>query len=295
MTIEKLKNEYPFEPQSFNIDGITMSYLDEGPRDGETIVMLHGNPTWSFYYRNLVKALSGKYRVIVPDHIGCGLSSKPQEYNYRLATHVSNLTKLLESLNVDSITLVMHDWGGAIGMGYGVDHPTKIKRLVIFNTAAFLSDRIPLSINFCRIPVIGEIAVRLFNAFLGAGVYLGFGSDKTDRIKNEVREGYIYPYPNSQNRIAIARFVQDIPMSPKHPTYQLIKSIGEKLSQFKETPTEIIWGMKDFCFDETFLKKWIEHLPNANVHRFEDAGHWVVEDSHEKIIPILNSFMESKD
>jgi haloalkane dehalogenase len=293
VTIEQLKNEYPFEPQSFDIDGLTMSYLDEGSRDGETIVLLHGNPTWSFYYRNLVKGLSDRYRVIVPDHIGCGLSSKPQDYPYNLATHISNLTKLIKHLNLGPITLAMHDWGGAIGMGYAIDNRDEIKRLVIFNTAAFLSDRIPASINFCRIPVIGEIVVRLFNGFLGAGLYLGFGSEKSNRIKNEVREGYLYPYRNSHDRIAIARFVQDIPMSPNHPTYPLVKSIGEKLTQFREVPAEIIWGMKDFCFDETFLKRWMEYLPGAKVRRFEDAGHWVVEDAHEKIIPILNNFMES--
>ena len=106
---------YPFKSNFLNIDGIKYHYLDEG--SGETIVMLHGNPTWSFYYRNLIIGLRDNYRIIVPDHIGCGMSDKPQDYSYHLENHIKNLTIFLQTLNIPNLRLIVHDWGGPIGLG----------------------------------------------------------------------------------------------------------------------------------------------------------------------------------
>ncbi len=118
--------------------GLRYHYIDEG--QGPPVVMVHGNPSWSIYYRNLVEALRSTHRCIVPDHIGCGFSDKPDDsnYAYTLSQRIEDLESLLESLNLtEPITLVVHDWGGAIGMGYATRHPEKIARLVILNTAAF--------------------------------------------------------------------------------------------------------------------------------------------------------------
>ena len=290
INLESIKGEYPFQPHTFDIDGLSMNYIDEG--SGEPIVMLHGNPTWSFYYRKLVAPLGGRCRVVVPDHIGCGLSSKPQRYRYTLATHIDNLTRLIDHLGLKDITLAVHDWGGAIGIGYAVRHPENVKRIVVFNTAAFLSPNIPPSINLCRTPILGEFVMRGLNGFLGAGVHLRFGMAKPERFTDEVKEGYLAPYRTWHDRVAIARFVQDIPMSMDHPTYNLLLSIQESLGLLKDKPMRIIWGMNDFCFTEKFLESWMKYFPEAEIHRMEDAGHWVVEDSYEKIIPLLESFME---
>ena len=136
---KELLDLYPYQSRFLPLDSqspdgnLNYHYLDEGK--GETLLMLHGNPTWSFYYRNLVKGLKDKYCCVVPDHIGCGFSDKPQIYNYTLFQHIDNLEYLIDQLQLKDITLVMHDWGGAIGMGYAVRHPQNIKRLVIFNTA----------------------------------------------------------------------------------------------------------------------------------------------------------------
>ena len=138
MELDDIKDLYPFESNFLELeDGLKMHYIDEG--EGEVLLMLHGNPTWSFYYRNLIQSFQKKYRCIAPDHIGCGLSDKPQDYNYTLSTHIDNLEQLVNSLGLKDITLVMHDWGGSIGMGLAVRQPKLIKRLIIFNTAAFLS------------------------------------------------------------------------------------------------------------------------------------------------------------
>jgi len=289
VNLNEIKSEYPFTPKVLKIGSLDYSYLDEG--FGETIVMVHGNPTWSFYYRKLVKALRGDYRVVVPDHIGCGLSSKPGAYNYRLEQHTANLTNLIDTLGLKDITLMMHDWGGAIGMGYAVAHPENIKRLVIFNTSAFVSKNIPPSINFCKTPLIGSFVVRGLNGFVSPAVNLSFATAKKELFTREVKKGYLSPYSSWAERVAIDSFVKDIPMKESHPSWEMLKSIENKLHLLKEKPKKIIWGMQDFCFNETFLNKWLEIYPDADTLRLDDCGHFVVEDGYEQIVPTLNAFM----
>ena len=283
-----MTNLYPFSSHSLQLDRLRYHYLDEG--SGENLLMLHGNPTWSFYYRNLILGLKGSYRCVVPDHMGMGKSDKPQDYPYTLSRHIDNLEKLADHLELDDITLVVHDWGGAIGMGFAVRHPERIRRLVIFNTAAFLSSEIPLSLSLCRIPGFGAIAIRGFNVFARGAIR--WACVKQERMTEEVRAGYLAPYDNFANRVANLRFVQDIPMSPDSPSYYVIQHIEENLKLFQEHPVQIIWGAHDFVFNEHFLKRWQEIFPQAEVHRMEDAGHYVVEDAHERILPLLYEFLQ---
>ncbi|VAX22650.1 Haloalkane dehalogenase-like protein [hydrothermal vent metagenome] len=293
----EIKRLYPFTPQKLDLNGLSLSYLDEGPKGpkgAHTLVMLHGNPTWSFYYRNLVTALSPDFRVIVPDHMGCGLSDKPQDYDYSLKTHIDNLSALIEHLGIEEMTLVMHDWGGAIGMGYAVSHRDKIKSLVIFNTAAFTFSHIPFRINICRIPVLGEIIVRGFNGFVGAAVTGNMATAKPERFTKEARAGYLAPYDSWASRIAIHRFVRDIPIKKSHKSYSTLKKIENGLELFSEAPALVIWGKKDWCFDERFLDIWRGKLKNAETYIMEEAGHFVVEDAHEKIVPLMRSFLSRR-
>lgn len=286
--INILKELYPFKSNYIDLEGLKYHYLDEGR--GDPVVMLHGNPTWSFYYRHLISGLKGQYRVIVPDHIGCGLSDKPQKYNYCLQQHIDNLDVLLGKLKLKKITFVFHDWGGAIGMGWAVRHPKRVNRFVIFNTAAFLLPRIPFRISICRIPVFGDIAVRFFNAFAGLSIYIA--CKKRERMTPEVKAGYLAPYDNYANRIGILRFVQDIPMTPKDHSYSLMRGIESRLSQFRDHPMLIIWGEKDFCFNDHFLSRWKAYFPKAEVKKVSNAGHYVVEDAWEKIVPWMKDFFK---
>lgn len=285
--LEEFKSLYPFQSRYLRLDSHRYHYLDEG--QGDVLLMLHGNPTWSFFYRNLVIGLQDKYRCVVPDHMGCGLSDKPQKYDYTLARHIQNLETLVDRLNLRDISLVMHDWGGAIGMGYAVRHPGRVKRLILFNTAAFLSRRIPLSINLCRMPVFGTIAIRCFNAFAGLAVLRA--CKRRERMTPQVRAGYLAPYDSYANRIANLRFVQDIPMSPKVPSYSLTQSIESQLEKFRDRPVLILWGKLDFCFDDYYLERWRGYFPDAEIHEFPDAGHYVVEDAHERIVPLMRKFL----
>jgi len=288
-SIEPFRDLYPFESHFIELDSNRLHYLDEG--QGETLLMLHGNPTWSFYYRNLVKGLRSQFRCVVPDHMGCGLSDKPQEYNYTLSQHIDNLATLVDHLNLDNITLVVHDWGGAIGMGFAVRHPDKVKRLVCFNTSAFLANRIPFSINLCRNSIIGPLAILRFNLFARLGT--SWASKQPGRMRGRVRKGYLAPYNSPENRIANLRFVQDIPMTPDIPSYPVVEHIESQLGYFRDRPTLIVWGMKDFCFTDYFLDRWKKYFPNAEVHEVEQAGHYVVEDADEQIIPWMVQFLKN--
>ncbi|MGP0564719.1 MULTISPECIES: alpha/beta fold hydrolase [unclassified Nitrospina] len=291
VSIDGFQRIYPFESHYLDLNGLRYHYLDEG--QGEVLLMLHGNPTWSFYYRNLVRALRSQYRCVVPDHMGCGLSDKPQDYNYTLNQHIDNVERLVEHLQLDNITLVLHDWGGAIGMGLAVRHPDKIKRLVVFNTAAFLADRIPFSINLCRKPFIGEVAILQWNLFARMG--LVWASRQRHRLTPEVRKGYLAPYNSPENRIANLRFVHDIPMDPSVPSYSVVEHIESRLGYFRDRPVLIVWGMKDFCFNEYFLDRWKGYFPNAEVHEVEEAGHYIVEDAYEDIIPWMLNFFKRNE
>ena len=280
---------YPFSSNIIELEKFRYHYLDEGS-GGEPLLMLHGNPTWSFYYRNLILGLKDSYRCVVPDHMGMGFSDKPQNYPYTLSQHIDNLEKLLDQIKLDNITLVVHDWGGPIGMGFAVRHPERIKRLVIFNTAAFLSCKIPVSLKLCRVPGLGAIAIRGFNAFARTAIY--WACKKQERMTKEVRSGYLEPYDNFFSRVATLRFVQDIPMNPDSPSYPVVQDIEENLKLFRDHPVKIIWGAHDFVFNDHFLNRWKEIYPQAEVHRIEDAGHYVVEDAHEKILPMLKEFFK---
>ena len=282
-----LKGEYPFNPHFHMIEKEKLHYIDEG--QGDTLLMLHGNPTWSFFYRNLAKYFSqNNYRVVVPDHIGCGLSSKPQDYDYSLEHHINNTLSLIEKLKLKDITLIVHDWGGAIGMGVATRRPDLIKSIIIMNTAAFRSIEIPWRINILRNPV-GEWFIRSFNGFALPATTMAV----IKPLSSEVKKGYILPYNNYESRIATAKFVRDIPMNDKHPTYKTLFGIEEKLKTLK-VPVLILWGEKDFCFTTNYQKRWLEYFPNAKVRTWPDAGHYLVEDKSPEVINEIEIFLKEE-
>lgn len=248
--VQPFQELYPFQSNVLSIDTLKYHYLDEG--EGDPLLMLHGNPTWSFYYRSLVRGLRHQNRCVVPDHIGCGLSDKPQDYDYTLERHIENLERLVDHLQLDPITLVLHDWGGAIGMGFAVRHPEKIKRIVLFNTAAFLAERIPLSINLCRNNIFGKVAIQWMNGFAGLGPV--FCTKRPGSMTPMIKKGYLAPYDTPANRIANFKFVQDIPMSPEVPSYGIVKHIESQLGYFRDKPVMIVWGKRILCLMIIFCR-----------------------------------------
>lgn len=283
-------SDYPFKSHFFTIahfnnQDIKMHYLDEG--EGEPLVLLHGNPTWSFYYRTVIQKFRSQFRMIAPDHIGSGFSDKPENYPYRLSDHIQNLSLLLNHLNITSdVTLVVHDWGGAIGFGWAVNNCAKVKRIIVLNTAAFWLPDVPKRIAMLRMPYLGEWIIRFLNGFAWPATWMAV----TKRLSPTAKAGLLAPYDSWKNRIGIARFVQDIPLTFKHPTYHTLRSIEEKLPELA-CPKLIIWGMKDFCFHHSFLEKWLTIYPTAKLICLASAGHYVLEDASEEVVEAMNYFL----
>lgn len=286
-----LKEHYPFCSNYFlPLDGPhKMHFVDHHKTrcNDKNLVMLHGNPTWSFFYRNLIKDLSEHFRVIAPDHMGCGLSDKPQNYNYTLKQHIDNLEDLIDNkLKLKSVSLIVHDWGGAIGFGYAVRHPEKIEKITILNTAAFTDTKIPKRINICKTPVIGEWFIRIFNGFAYPATFM----TTTKGLSSIIKEGFLLPYNNYKNRIATAKFVTDIPLSSTHPSFKTLLDIENKL-QTLTCPKFLLWGARDFCFDLHYFKKWQQIYPDAAFKLLENAGHYLLEDELEEALSAVRPFL----
>ena len=283
---------YPFKSNVLDSGGLRYHYIDEGT--GPPIVMLHGNPTWSFYYRELVEALRDTHRCIVPDHIGCGLSDKPgdAQYSYTLSRRVVDLEYLLDHLNItENVSLVLHDWGGMIGMAAAVRRPERIARIVILNTAAFMPPNnkpLPWQLKLLRRKgTLSEFLVRGLNLFAWPATWMA----TVKGLAPEVKAGLLAPYDSWANRIATLRFVQDIPTGDGDPAYGVARQTDDGLQKLSAKPMLICWGMKDFVFDADYLAEWQRRFPNAQVHRFRNAGHYVLEDARDEVISLVRDLL----
>ena len=257
--------------------------------------MIHGNPTWSFYYRELVKALSPQFRTIVPDHLGCGFSDKPDSslYGYSLVDRVNDIEFLIDKLKLKGkINLIAHDWGGMIGMAYALKYRKKIGRIIILNTAAFLppeGKRLPFRLWIIRkMKSLAPFFVQRLNLFAISALYMATAKG----LNKNVKAGLIAPYNSPGNRTAILKFVEDIPLCGSHKSYGLIKEVDNNLYKLKDIPMMICWGKKDFVFDDDYLSQWRYRFPKAKVREFPQAGHYILEDVPELIIPLIKKFLE---
>ncbi|MDR3234910.1 MAG: alpha/beta fold hydrolase [Planctomycetaceae bacterium] len=288
----------PFDSHYLTLSGgLRYHYVDEqryrnadrNIQEREVLLFVHGNPTWSFYWRNIIKAFRDRFRCIAVDHIGCGLSDKPKEseYPFTLQRRIDDLCRLIETLDLKHVTLVAHDWGGAIGTGAAVKMPERFDRFVFLNTAAFRSEYCPLRIRLCRIPFLGRWMIQGLNLFALAALWTA----SAKRLPQDVRQGLLFPYNNWHNRTAVYRFVQDIPLSPHHSSYETLKNIEETLPLFREKPVCLIWGMLDWCFSPEYLKRFLQFFPEANVCRIADAHHLVVEDAPDETVQAIEGFI----
>lgn len=285
---------FPFESHWLDLGTCKMHYLDEGPRDAPVVMMLHGNPTWSFYYRNLVLSLRDRFRCIVPDHVGCGLSDKPgdADYPYRLDRRVADIETLYQHLGIkDPISMVVHDWGGMIGFAWAAHHQAAISNTVILNTAAFplpSDKKFPFALWLAAKTPLGNLLVRGLNAFAGLATLVGFKKP----VSKAIRNAYTGPYDSWHNRIATLRFVQDIPVTESDRGFDLVKASEANLVNFRNKPCLIAWGEKDFVFDEPFLRKWRGHLPSARVLSYPDCGHYILEDGGAALVTEISAFLD---
>jgi haloalkane dehalogenase len=274
-----------------------MHFIDEGPHDAPIVLMVHGNPTWSFYYRNLVIALRDRYRCIVPDHIGCGLSDKPgdSQYPYTLERRISDLGALMDHIQPTvPVNMIVHDWGGMIGFGWAAERPDTIGTMIIGNTAAFplpAEKKLPAALWLVRNTKIGALLVQGMNAFSGIAARVAFKKP----VSEEVRKAYTGPYDSWDNRIATLRFVQDIPLKTEDPGFNIIQMTESRLPEFAAKPCLLAWGMKDFVFDHHFLRQWKQVFPQAKVLEHPDCGHYIFEDGGEALTRAISDFMDGNE
>ena len=289
---------YPFPSRFLELaGGVKMHYVETGAQDEDgcanrpTVLCVHGNPTWSFTYRRVLAELSSQVRVVAVDHVGCGLSDKPQEYPYSLEQHIANLVQLIVQLDLRHVTLLVHDWGGAIGLGAGLRVLERIEGATILNTAAFPPPYIPWRIAACRIPILGNWAMRQLNIFALAALKMTL--HRLPKLDENVAAGLIAPYSNWANRVAIARFVQDIPRTPGDPTWQLLAEIEQQLGSYGTRPIKLIWGMHDWCFRSECLHRFQRLLPLAQTQELSDVGHYVMEEAADEVLAALRSQLAS--
>jgi pimeloyl-ACP methyl ester carboxylesterase len=205
-----------------------------------------------------------------------GLSEKPGNYDYRLASRIADIEGLVDRLGLRKIHLVVHDWGGAIGFGVAVGRPSRVGRIVILNTAAFATSRITRRKALCRAPVIGELNVRGLNGFAEPATWMAMAAR---RLSWDQRRGYLHPYGSWAARIGVHRFIRDIPLEKTHPSRETLEGIEARLQTLSSHEKLIVWGGRDFCFDDTFLSRWRKIFPEARLERLPQAGHYVLEDA----------------
>jgi len=285
--------EYPFASNYLQLGEHKLHYVDEQGVDAgghDPVLMVHGNPTWSFYWRRMIACLSPNRRTVAVDHLGCGLSDKPANYDYCLQNHIDNLCRLIDELDLQNVTLMAHDWGGSIGLGALLARKERFKKIVLFNTGAFPPPYIPFRIRVCRWPLIGKLGVQGFNLFARAATFMA--TEQKGGLPKNVADGLLAPYNTWAHRVAIYHFVKDIPLSKSHPTWEVLDRIEAGLKELADWPILMAWGMKDWCFRPECLERFNRHWPEAEVHRIADAGHYVIEDAAEEVGQKVQEFLQ---
>lgn len=268
--------EYPFEPNYFSLASGNMHYVDEGT--GAPVLLLHGNPDWSFSYRKVIKMLTNSHRCIAPDHLGFGLSDKPLQWTYAPWDHARNLERLVVSLDLNDITLVVNDWGGPIGFDFLAKHPDRVKGIVIMNTWMWPLNGYPLFWLFSRLMsgFSGKLLTGRLNLFSTLLVWLAI-HDK-HAFSKDIHRQYCKPYNEPWKRAGQIIF----------PKYLMDAScwfleMWENRAIMQEKDCRIVWGMRDPAFGKQFLKTWKQVLAEAQIYKLENAGHFPHEERPDMV------------
>lgn len=281
------RKEYPFAAHYLKLPAGRLHYVDEGA--GSPLVMVHGNPTWSFLYRKLITRLQGGYRCVAPDHLGFGLSDKPKEWSYLPEAHAANLTALIDDLELSDITMVVQDWGGPIGLSYAVTHPENVTRIVIMNTWAWPVNHDPYYIAFSGFVggPIGRMLIQRNNFFANTIMRQAFGDKQ--KLTPAAHAQYLKALDNPDDRTGCMVFPkQIIDSSP------WLASLWEKIGVLRNKPVLIVWGMKDIAFREKELRHWQQAFPAARTVELATVGHFVQEEAPDELAAAVVPFLRGE-
>lgn len=281
------EREYPFDSNYLETTAGRMHYVDEG--QGPTLLMLHGNPTWSFVYRHLIAGLSDEYRCVAPDYLGFGLSDKPREWSYRPRDHARVVDEFVEELGLSDVTLFVHDWGGPIGVDYATRHPENVDGFVVLNTAAW--------------PMARELRVRAFSKLLGSPVgasldreynavvdwVLPRGFGDRSRLTPAIHDHYRGPLRDPADRRGATAFARELTGST-----QWLSSLWDRRWQLAEKPAILCWGLGDPLFGVQQLRRWQALFPHARTVEFPTAGHFVQDERGVQMLPEVEQFLLSE-
>jgi haloalkane dehalogenase len=260
--------------------------VDEG--QGEPMVLVHGDPTWGYLYRQFIPSLARHRRCIVPDHMGMGKSSvPPAPYPYRLQHHIANFAALMLHLDLRDVTLVLHDWGGPVGLGWAVDHVERVKRLVLFNTGTGAVDEGPAPLGYAllRAPLLGDVLTRGANAFRLALLYAA-------NLDENAKGAYAKPHPSWRTRAGLAAAPRMLPFDAGNPSREIVNHTVAELARLYSKPTLILWGMKDPILRPHILRNLRERMGQTEVRELEEASHFVQEDAPDRVLGYLLDFLE---
>ena len=280
------RSEYPFSTRSISLTDGNVSYVDEGT--GEALLFVHGTPTWSFEYRHLIKTLAKRYRCIAPDHLGFGLSARPPAFAYSPEAHAAVLREFVDRLGLDRITLVVHDFGGPIGLPLAVDQPSRISRVILMNTWAWPLDDDPKMARGARFAggALGRFLYRYANASLKLIMPSAYGDKK--KLTAAIHAHYLNVFGERDARVQVLHaLAKSLLGSRAH--YQ---ALLERIDALRRVPVLIIWGMKDSAFQPYQLERWRTLLPTAVVEPIAGAGHWPHEEEPAAVIAAMERFLK---
>ncbi|MEQ1506177.1 MAG: alpha/beta fold hydrolase [Myxococcota bacterium] len=288
---------WPHPPQwSATPDG-RLHYVDLGPREAPPVVLLHGNPSWSYLYRALIGPLvADGRRVIAIDHLGFGRSDHPADPSvYAIDRHVARLAALLGSLGLDRVTLVVHDWGAPIGLAWAVDAPDRLAGLVVLN--GFVRPPtvdaplpMPLGLRMFRLPGVGELAVQGLHGLVRMFLFRAGRGDPRP-LDPTAQRAYLAPNPTYGARAGQLAFARAFPATPAEPAAALLDRIHRGLPALRSVPTLLVWGERDAVFGPPTLSGWRADLPQAQVVTLPDAGHFALEDAPDAVVGAVQAFL----
>lgn len=281
------KKEYPFESKYLTLEAGKMHYIDEG--EGPPIVMIHGTPSWSFMYRNLIKLLRKKYRCVALDMIGFGLSDKPEKWSYKPRAHASNFEKLMEHLQLKDITLLVHDFGAPIGLAYAIKHPQNVRSIVMLNSWTWsLSKHQTFSkVSKYLVGPLGKFLHSKLNVSANTLIHELFKGE--EKMPEAIKEHYVKALGNPDEHVRNLACARELVGVTKW-----YDELWKERKKIQDIPTLILWGERDKLIKIEALQRWKEFFHECYVIPFEDGGHFLQEENAEEIAGYVSNFVKEE-